>query len=182
MDLAEAIGKGRFREDLFYRLAVFRIRLPPLRERGDDVLLLARDFLARFAREHGRIVPVLSPEACRLLLAHPWPGNVRELRNVIEQALVREDGDSLGPEAIAPALGPTRPPAPGRATPSPAAPGLSFAEATEAFERELIATAIARRNGNMKAASEDLRMSRRVLYKKCDALGIDYSGYRDAEA
>jgi transcriptional regulator with PAS, ATPase and Fis domain len=88
VSLEGAVARGEFREDLFYRLNVFRITLPPLRERPDDVALLARHFLAEHAREHERAAKSLDPEAARALQAHSWPGNVRELKNVIERASI----------------------------------------------------------------------------------------------
>jgi DNA-binding NtrC family response regulator len=88
VDLAEASRRGEFREDLYYRLNVVGLRLPPLRERAGDVLLLTRALLARFAREYGLTEPGLTPAAERRLLSHSWPGNVRELRNVLERAIL----------------------------------------------------------------------------------------------
>ena len=88
VSLEGAVARGEFREDLFYRLNVFRITLPPLRERPDDVVLLARHFLAEHAREHDHAAKSLDPEAARALQAHAWPGNVRELKNVIERASI----------------------------------------------------------------------------------------------
>jgi transcriptional regulator with PAS, ATPase and Fis domain len=92
-DLAEAVQCGIFREDLLYRLQVFDILLPPLRDRADDVRLLAEHFLAHFARSMGRPTPRLLDDAVDMLLAHDWPGNVRELRNVLERAAILADGD-----------------------------------------------------------------------------------------
>jgi DNA-binding NtrC family response regulator len=111
--LSDMVREGRFREDLFYRLNVFPLELPPLRERGDDVLLLARNFLERFARRHGKLVRGLSAEAEGQLRAYPWPGNVRELQNVLERAVIlAEDGSDIGVQDLAlsrpgPAAGPS---------------------------------------------------------------------------
>ena len=96
-DLEEAMREGSFRSDLFYRLAVLRIELPPLRERPDDILLFASRFLEDFNRSLGRSVRHISPEARRLLMAYRWPGNVRELKNVIERALILSSGDEILP-------------------------------------------------------------------------------------
>jgi DNA-binding NtrC family response regulator len=183
VDLEEAVEAGRFREDLFYRIAVFRARLPPLRDRGDDVVVLAEHFLAGFARDFRRPVRDLSEEARALLVAHPWPGNVRELRNVIEQAVVRERGSSLGAAALRPALGGAAPPEP----PSEAAKGggdwlagwpPALEEARKRFEREFMERALAENQGNMTATASSVGLSRRGIYDKCEELGIDYRSFR----
>ena len=95
VDLADAVRQGSFREDLFYRLNVVGLRLPPLRERAGDLLLLARSFLARFAQDYGLPLPAIALSAERCLLAHPWSGNIRELRNTLERAILLAAGDRL---------------------------------------------------------------------------------------
>jgi len=105
-DLEREVAEGRFREDLLYRINVFKIDVPPLRERGNDVLLLARHFMLEFARQLGKKVNVIEPSAERLLLRYPFPGNVRQLRNVMEQAVILARGDAITPDLL-PALGPT---------------------------------------------------------------------------
>ena len=92
-NLKEEIASGRFREDLYFRLSVFRIMLPPLRQRKEDILLLARQFIERYAKQIGRPAPVLSSEAMSLFLSYPWPGNVREMMNAVEHALIVCDGE-----------------------------------------------------------------------------------------
>ena len=87
-NLKEEIANGRFREDLYFRLSVFRILLPPLRQRRDDILLLAQHFIEQYARQIGRTAPSLSTEAKKIFLAYPWPGNVREMMNAIEHGLI----------------------------------------------------------------------------------------------
>ena len=94
-DLAAEVRKGRFREDLLYRLNVFFLHLPPLRERGDDVLLLAEHFVHELEARMGKSVPSTSEEARRALLSYTWPGNIRELQNAIERALILSDGGLL---------------------------------------------------------------------------------------
>jgi transcriptional regulator with GAF, ATPase, and Fis domain len=101
-DLGEMVARGTFREDLFYRLSVIHAVVPPLRERPDDVALLAEHFLARFRAQAGRRIRGFTPEALRALAAHPWPGNVRELRNAIERAVVLGDGDWLRADDLPP--------------------------------------------------------------------------------
>ncbi len=99
--LTQLVQDGRFREDLYYRLAVIPVHLPPLRERGDDVILLARHFLATLAEGYGRECPVLSGAAQAALVGHSWPGNVRELRNAVERGLLLCAGGEIGPEHLA---------------------------------------------------------------------------------
>ncbi|HEX6558292.1 MAG TPA: sigma 54-interacting transcriptional regulator, partial [Longimicrobiales bacterium] len=99
-DLQELVRAGTYREDLFYRLSVFTIRIPPLRERPEEIPLLAHHFVQRFAKELDKPIDLITPQAMALLEAHDWPGNVRELENVIERAVLLADGRAIGPEAI----------------------------------------------------------------------------------
>jgi two-component system repressor protein LuxO len=96
------VQAGRFREDLYYRLYVVPVELPPLRDRGDDVMLIARHFLTQFAREEHRRFRGFSPAAEKMLAAYPWPGNVRQLQNVVRNIVVLHDADLVGPEMIPP--------------------------------------------------------------------------------
>jgi len=102
--LEDLVREGRFREDLYYRLNVVALRIPPLRERREDIPLLAAHFLTRSAKRHGRAVPTLSPEAMALLLEHLWPGNVREMENAIERAVLLADTDTIFPGDLPPGL------------------------------------------------------------------------------
>ncbi len=186
VDLKEAVASGRFREDLFYRIAVFRIFLPPLRKRGDDVLLIAEAFVKRFAREFRRDLRGLDEATRRILVEHRWPGNIRELRNVIEQAVVRETSDRLTPRSVLPALGRDPYASVADAGEAPAAPGVEgprdfsggFEEARKAFERQYLTHHLERNQGNMKATSEAIGLSRKALYLKCQEYGIDYDRFR----
>ena len=99
-NLEAEVAEGRFREDLFYRLNVIPVQLPPLRERGSDVLLLAQAFLERFCQERGRPVLRLSEEVRRIFMAYPWPGNVRELENFMERLSILADGDTIVPDDL----------------------------------------------------------------------------------
>jgi two-component system response regulator HydG len=108
MDLGAATSRGEFREDLFYRLNVVALTLPPLRDRDGDIELLAETFLARIATGYGLPVPALTPELRSALRAHAWPGNVRELRNAIERALVLSPRGTLRAEELIPVPGPAR--------------------------------------------------------------------------
>ncbi|MGH9399330.1 MAG: sigma 54-interacting transcriptional regulator, partial [Thermoanaerobaculia bacterium] len=139
-DLEKEVEAGRFREDLFYRIHVAVIQLPPLERRGRDVALLARHFLARSAREFGRGELTLSPEACSLLSAHSWPGNVRELQNAIAQAAALADsGGVVLPEHLPEAL---------RRSRRPAAPVDDYRSRMDAHRRGLITEALERTGGN----------------------------------
>ncbi len=152
-DLDEAVRKGSFREDLFYRLNVVRITLPPLRERKGDIEGLAKYFLQRCAAETKKTFTGIAPEAREKLLAYHWPGNVRELVNAIERGVVLGDG----PELTAAHL-----PAPMR-SPAPAAGEFSFYDAVDEYRRELIAKTLAQTAGNRAAAARILGLQRTYL-------------------
>ena len=155
-DLAREVEAGRFREDLFYRLHVAVVHLPPLRERGRDTVRLARFFVERCAREYGRGALRISPEAAAAFLAYPWPGNVRELQNAIAQAaaLCEPDGvvgPDLLPEAVRGAAGRRREPA------------GDYRTRVDAHRRSLIRDALDRHGGNRSRAARDLGLSRQAL-------------------
>ena len=160
VDLPAAVEAGRFREDLFYRLNVVALHLPPLRERGDDVLLLAELFLDRLSAEHGVPRPPLSPELRRALRAHPWPGNVRELRNAVERALLLSghelEAEQLLPSAAARARDSSR---------AAAASPLPFPAPLDAIERAAAQAMLARFGGNKTSAADALGISRVRLYR-----------------
>jgi two-component system nitrogen regulation response regulator GlnG len=177
-DLARSVEEGRFRRDLYYRLAVVPIRLPPLREREGDVVLLARSFLARYGEQiKGRPVD-LATDAEPLLMAHPWPGNVRELQNVIQRALLKLTGPRLGAKELLGLL-------PGGMAPERGVQGLvesildapepeggRHAAALAAVEAPLIAGALVRTKGNQLRAAELLGMNRNTLRERMRALGM----------
>jgi two-component system, NtrC family, response regulator AtoC len=177
-DPMQYVHSGRFRLDLYYRLQVFPIVLPPLKERGDDVLLLAEHFLAR-ARSLGGTAPQgFTPEARAMLLAHDWPGNVREMRNVIERALllcpdafITPDHLMLNPVLRAPGFGLATPAAPMPASvPSPAkAP--QTAAALKAQEQALILQVLGECGGNRTRAAAKLGISVKTLYNKLKRYG-----------
>lgn len=165
--LADEIRSGRFREDLFFRLNVIPVSVPPLRERGDDVLRLADHFMAGFATEYGRRLKHLSADAQAAFKRYGWPGNVRELRNVIERLMIMVPGEvvngaDLGfiDRATAP-----RP----ITTPVDVRP---LYEARDAWEREYIQQALAAFEGNMSRAAEMLGVERSNLYRKMRGLGM----------
>ena len=166
-DLSADVAEGRFREDLYYRLAVVPLVVPPLRERRRDVAGLASPFLARHGERHRRAL-LLPPDALTVLERHPWPGNVRELENVLERALVLCDRPELDAAFIASML-PLRPlPA---ASSDPAA-DLSIKKATRALEEDLIRRALVVTHGNRTVASRLLEISHRALLYKIKEYGI----------
>jgi DNA-binding NtrC family response regulator len=171
-DLAQEVAKGRFREDLYFRLAVVRLRIPPLRERPADILPLARHFAKRYARANGLPERDLTPEAERVLLAHSWPGNVRELENTLHRAVLLAEGPAIGPEAIdllETAVQPEPPPSPAVA-PMPARASAPVAALVgrrmEEVERDLILETLAHCLGNRTRAAEMLGISIRTLRNK----------------
>ncbi|MBX9791176.1 MAG: sigma-54-dependent Fis family transcriptional regulator [Pirellulales bacterium] len=169
-NLADMVRERRFREDLYFRLNVVSIELPPLRERGDDVLMLAEHFLGDFCRRLGRQAPVFSTAAREGMLRHRWPGNVRELRNLMERLAYLLSGDRVEPHDlafIAPASG-------GPIGQLP--PDGTLAEATDAFQAEFIRQAIDRAAGNMSEAAKDMGLHRSNLYRKMRQLGMPTSG------
>jgi two-component system, NtrC family, nitrogen regulation response regulator NtrX len=166
-DLAAEIRQGRFREDLYFRLNVIPIAVPPLRERRGDIIRLADHFAAEFAREYGRRPKAFSPEARDLLEAYHWPGNVRELRNTVERLMIMAPGDTVRPQDLA-FLEPAAAPA---SRPAPEAIGPLF-EARDAWERDYIVAALGAYDGNISRTADALGLERSNLYKKMRALSI----------
>jgi two-component system, NtrC family, response regulator AtoC len=171
-DLSRAIADGTFREDLYWRLNVVAVRLPPLRERREDIPALAAHFLRRFGRLRPELPePSLSDEAAAALAAHRWPGNVRELEHVLERAVVLADGPVIGEEDLPdPVRDASRaPPVPG---PAPDDAGLSIKRATRDLEARLIRAALERTQGNRTRAAELLDLSYRALLYKIKEYGL----------
>jgi Nif-specific regulatory protein len=164
-DLGRLVEEGRFRQDLYYRLRVFPLTLPPLRERPEDIEPLCRHVVARVARQLGKRVGTLDPSLVAALRNYPFPGNVRELQNELERAVVRAAEDEplcaelLSEELVARAGGTT-------------AGGSSLAEQLAAFERGIIAAALERHGGNRAAAARELGLTRQGLAKKAERLGL----------
>jgi two-component system nitrogen regulation response regulator NtrX len=165
-DLPSEIRAGRFREDLYFRLNVIPIFVPPLRDRQQDIPLLADHFMALMAEEYGRRPKRLAPEAGARLQQYSWPGNVRELRNTIERLIIMVAGDTITAQDLA-FLG--RDGAPAAPHDSPAMP---LSEARDAFERDFILRTLAAHQGNMSKTAEALGVERSNLYKKMKALGM----------
>ena len=175
VDLSTAIKEGRFREDLYFRLAVVVCKLPPLRERGDDVILLAQDFLKRFGKQNGRENLSFDPQALKAIARYPWPGNVRELQNRIQRAVIMADSRRITCEdlEIAPNSGGGEAGIPVNAdTQIKVSQSGGLKEARETLERELVNQALERNNGNISAAAKELGVSRPTFYELMNKLGI----------
>jgi DNA-binding NtrC family response regulator len=166
-DLQAEVAAGRFREDLYYRLAVVIVPAPPLRERREDVPELAERFLAGSCERNGRRPMRFTREALAALQAHAWPGNVRELRNVVERIAILADGPELGPDDVAAALAGLRRPRADRGR-----PGATLHERVEEAEREIVLAALGRNDDSVTEAARELGLERSHLYKKMRALGI----------
>jgi two-component system NtrC family response regulator len=165
-NLDDMVSQGTFRGDLFYRMNAVTVRIPPLRERGGDVLLLANYFLARFNREFGRNIRGFTEAAALALNAHDWPGNVRELENRMKRAVVMADRRMIDPAdmELAPA--------------ADALPDLDLRAARMRAEREVIQIALARSNNTLSAAARLLGISRPTLYGLMEAHGIEIDSGR----
>ncbi len=169
-DLNKLLGDGGFREDLYYRLAVVVITLPPLRRREGDIQLLAQEFLRRYAAENHRDGLAFAPAAVRALLCHPWPGNVRELENRVKRAVIMAEGKRLTDRDLE------------LTGPAAAPPGSSLKEARESIEREMVTRALCRYSGKIAPAAAELGISRPTLYEMMEKLGIQKSDRAGAAA
>jgi two-component system, NtrC family, response regulator AtoC len=164
-DLKKLVKDGKFRDDLFYRLSVVAVDLPPLRDRREDIPLLVKAFLDEFSRESGKRVRELTPEALNLLMAYDWPGNVRELRNAVEQMVVLAHGERLT----------------ARDVPSPVRGGADLTKISvvragmtvEEAERQLIIQALKETDGNRTKAAQKIGISRRTLHRKLKEYGLE---------
>jgi DNA-binding NtrC family response regulator len=159
MDIPQAVAEGRFREDLLFRLNTVEIHLPPLRERREDVPLLAMHFLVRAADQYRKHITGFEPEAMQALLQYPWPGNIRELEHTIERAVLLAQGTSIAPEDLA---------LRGRIPAAVAMDEMSLEDA----EQLLIRKALARYDGNVSRAAEALGLSRSALYRRLERYGL----------
>ncbi len=164
-DLKKLVSEGKFRDDLFYRLSVVTVDLPPLRERRDDIPLLVKSFLDEFSRENGKQVRELTPEALNMLLAYDWPGNVRELRNAVEQMVVLARGERLTVRDV---------PAGIRGVADLTKINVVHAGMTvEDAERQLIVQALKETDGNRTRAAQRIGISRRTLHRKLKGYGLE---------
>src|SRR6266536_2007977 len=175
-NLEQLVREGKFRDDLFFRLNVVRITMPPLRERKEDIPILVRGFLRHFCKENNKLLLELAPDAMDALLTYDWPGNVRELRTAIEHGVVMATGPKITLRDLPMAV---------RRAASPAVAGLpggvsaieAFGEKTSPLdlhetERKLIAQALATTNGNVTAAAKKLGISRRTLHRKINEMNL----------
>jgi Nif-specific regulatory protein len=169
-DLEQAMTASKFREDLYYRLNVFAIFMPPLRERKSDVLLLADHFLEKYAREHGKSIRRISTPAIDMLTSYHWPGNVRELENIIERAVIVCESNVIHGHHLPPTLQ--------TAEGSGTLPQLSLESAIESYERDLIIDALKSSRGNRKKAATLLDSTERIVCYKIKKYGIDANRFR----
>jgi len=173
-DLEKLVAEDNFREDLYYRLNVITIQLPPLRDRAEDIPLLARHFLGHYGRENEKELTEITPRAMEVLMDYPWPGNVRELENVVERATVLATAEVLDVDLLPPAVRDRQ----GGAASEPVAAvplpenGISFKEAVSAFERRLIIKALEAEEGVQKRAAERLKVKPTTLHEMMKRLNI----------
>jgi DNA-binding NtrC family response regulator len=189
-DLEALVREGKFRQDLFHRVFVFPIVLPPLRERAEDIPALAAHFAGQLAAQNGWKLKTFAADALEELRRYAWPGNVRELRNVVERVLLLAPGDELDAATVRLALPQSSAVGAGLALPSVSAPGVgarrvvplppagTLAERVEAFERETILAELRRQNHHVTNTARALGLERSHLYKKCQQLGIDLRAVR----
>jgi len=163
--LEELLTQGRFREDLFYRINVFPVFIPALRERREDILPLAEHFLTDFAKEYGKSIKRISTPAIELLSMYHWPGNVRELRNCVERAVLLCEEEVIRTYHLPPTLQ--------TADSSATGINLSFGEAVAKFEQELLVDSLKKTRGNMLQSARDLRVSYRIINYKVKKYNID---------
>ena len=173
-DMEKAIADGTFREDLYYRLNVFTIFVPPLRDRKADMLLLADHFLEKFSREHGKVIKRISTPAIDMLMSYHWPGNVRELENALERAVLVCDGAVIHGHHLPPSLQ--------TADASGTVTRVSLKDAVAAFERDLIQDALKTTRGNRAKAARLLDTTERILNYKVRGHAIDPRRFKSHEA
>jgi len=159
-DLQDCVAKGTFREDLYFRLAVVVVKVPPLRGRGDDIALVAKEFLRRYAADHAKPGLSFAPDALRAIIQYRWPGNVRELQNRVQRAVIMAEGRRVTANDLE------------LTDELSALPPQTLKEAREHAERELIQDALRRHGGKITAAALELGISRPTLYELMEKLGI----------
>jgi two-component system NtrC family response regulator len=160
VDLQESVASGKFREDLYFRLAVVVVKVPALRGRGNDVSLLAKEFLHRYAVQHGKPRLAFAPDALRVLNLHTWPGNVRELQNRVQRAVIMADGKRVTASDLE------------LTDVLDGLPPMTLRDARESAEREIVQDALRRHRGKIAPAAVELGISRPTLYELMEKLGI----------
>ena len=166
------VERGEFREDLYYRLNVVPITVPPLRDRGSDVILLADHFVAQSSRANMKSIQRISTPALNMLMAYHWPGNVRELENVIERAVILSDDDVIHGYNLPPSLQTSEE--------TGTTFGVSLENKIHAVEYEMIVEALKTSNGNVGLAATELGLTRRMLGLRMERYGISYKTFRTA--
>ncbi|HEY7790597.1 MAG TPA: sigma 54-interacting transcriptional regulator, partial [Vicinamibacterales bacterium] len=169
-DMEKGIAEGTFREDLFYRLNVFTIFVPPLRERKADIMLLADHFLGKFSVEHGKPIKRISTPAIDMLMSYHWPGNVREMENTMERAVLVCDGNVIHAHHLPPTLQ--------TAEASGTMVGVSLEEAVAAYEKDLLQDALKTTRGNRAKAARLLSTTQRILNYKVRKYEVDWKRFR----
>ncbi len=160
----DRVGDGSFRQDLLYRINTLELRLPPLRDRGDDLFLLADHFLTRYAKSYGRDVEAFSPQARDRMREYHWPGNVRELQHTVERALILADGPTIEAGDLQFSASPSTP---------PVSAGLGVAGLDlEEIERAAVRSALSKHAGNVTHAAEELGLTRKSLYRRIEKYGL----------
>jgi two-component system, NtrC family, response regulator len=159
VNLQESVASGTFREDLYFRLAVVVVKVPSLRERGDDVALVAKEFLHRYGTQHGKVRLTLAPDALRVLALYDWPGNVRELQNRMQRAIIMAEGKRITSVDL-------------ELTDATNALPQTLKGARESLEREIVRSALRRHAGKITSAALELGVSRPTLYELMEKLGI----------
>lgn len=172
-NLAEMVEQGTFREDLYYRLNVFPITVPPLRDRGSDVIALADYFVRVFSEENGKNVKRISTPALNMLMSYHWPGNVRELENVMERAVILSDDDVIHSYNLPPSLQTSKE--------SDTAFGVGLEDKVRAVEYEMIVEALKNTHGHMGDAAKELGLTRRMLGVRMERYGISYKNFRGGQ-
>lgn len=173
-DVMEMVNLGKFREDLYYRLNVINLHIPPLRERRDDIRLLASSFVQEFCAKYGKAELKVSPGVMSLLLNHRWSGNIRELRNALEHAVILADSKVIQPEDLPENLyGEIR-----NTEASSDSEELTWAKARDSFSKTYIQNLLIKTGGNILRAAALADITRENFYKKCTKLGIDWREYR----
>ena len=176
-DLKEMVQAQKFREDLYYRLNVITVNLPPLRERKEDIPMLADHFLAKYCSENRREGLKFSPAAMKLLMDHDWPGNVRELENAVERAVVLATGQLIGPEALPEPVLEDRREMP-ESFSAGDVDGRSLSEILEEYERRVILDMLSRTNWSQTDAADRFKIPLSTLNQKIKRLRIDVKQHR----